>query len=74
LKKTEIRSLKVGYKVKVQKIQRPTNRSFNISIPTPVADALEIDKGEVLEWFIENKNTLVLKRTSPKQPIKFKNI
>jgi len=66
--------MKMGYKVKVQKVQRPTNRSFSISLPTPVADALEIEKGEVMEWFIEDKNTLVLKRSKTKPPKKLKSI
>ena len=64
----------MGYKVKVQKVQRPTNRSFSVSLPTPIADALEINKGEVMEWFIENKNTLVLKRVKSQPARKLKSL
>jgi len=56
----------MGYQVKIQKVQRPTNRSFYVNMPTPLADAIELEKGEVFEWLIEDKNTLVLKRVKAK--------
>ena len=31
----------------------------------PLAQALEIEKGEVIEWVVQDKHTLILKRTSP---------
>ena len=56
----------MGYQVKIQKVQRPTNRSFYVNMPTPLADAIELEKGEIFEWLIEDKNTLVLKRAKAK--------
>ena len=56
----------MGYQVKIQKVQRPTNRSFYVNMPTPLADAIELEKGEVFEWLIEDKNTLVFKRAKAK--------
>ncbi len=47
----------MGYPVKVQKVERPTNRSFYINLPAALADAVQLAKGESLEWFIEDKNT-----------------
>ena len=52
----------MGCKVKVQKIERPTNKSFSISFPTTLADAIELEKGEEMEWFIEDRNTFILRR------------
>lgn len=55
----------MGYKIKIQKVQRPTNKSFYVNMPTAIAEALNIEKGEEFEWTIEDKNTLVLKRVTP---------
>lgn len=52
----------MGYQVKIQKVQRPTNRSFYVNLPVALAEALQVDKGDVFEWFIEDNNTLVLVR------------
>lgn len=62
----------MGYEVKIQKVERPTNRSFYVNLPTPIAEAIELDKGEVFEWRLEDKNTLLLirKATRPVKKIK----
>ena len=57
----------MGYKVKLQKINRPTNKSFFVSIPVVFVEALEMEKGEVFEWILEDKNTLVLQRSRKKR-------
>lgn len=64
----------MGYQVKIQKVERPTNRSFYINIPAAIADALEVKKAEVFEWTIENKNTLVLSRKKTTSPRKLKSL
>ena len=56
----------MGYRVKIQKVERPTNRSFYVNLPVAVAEALNIEKGEDYEWLIEDKNTLVLSRVKKK--------
>ncbi len=58
----------MGYIVKVQKVERPTNRSFYLNLPAVLAEALNIQKGEQLQWSIEDKNTLVLSRLNPQKP------
>ena len=58
----------MGYPVKLQKVERPTNRSYYINFPTAVAEALHVEKGEEFEWIIEDKNTLILKRMNPLLP------
>ena len=52
----------MGHKVKIQKGQRPTNRAFKVVMPTAIAEAIKMEKGEYFEWLIEDKNTLVLTR------------
>ena len=52
----------MGYRVKIQKVQRPSNRSFYLNFPMVLAEALGVEKGETFEWSIEDKNTLIVKR------------
>jgi hypothetical protein len=53
----------MGYLSKVQVIERANqNRQFYLICPAPLAQALELAKGEEIEWIIEDKTTLVLKR------------
>jgi hypothetical protein len=52
----------MGYRVRVQRVDRPTNRSFYLNFPSPIADAVDLQKGEEFEWFVEDRNTFVLKR------------
>ncbi len=52
----------MGYSVKIQKVERPTNKSFYINFPAAIAESVNIEKGEEFEWLIEDRNTFVLKR------------
>lgn len=52
----------MGYKVKVQKIDRKTNKSYYINFPSAIAESINLEKGEELEWFTEGRNCFVLKR------------
>jgi hypothetical protein len=38
------------------------NRQFYLIRPAPLAQALELEKGEEIEWIIEDKATLLWKR------------
>ncbi|MBS1223202.1 MAG: hypothetical protein H6R23_2822 [Proteobacteria bacterium] len=53
----------MGYPTKVQLIKRKDSEQWYINFPTPLARALEFDKGEVVEWVIQNQLTLTLRRT-----------
>jgi hypothetical protein len=57
-----------GCQIKVQKVERPTNRSYYLNLPVVLAEAMEIAKGEQMVWLIEDKNTLLLCRTQRKPP------
>lgn len=52
----------MGYKVKIQKIERINNKTYYVNFPVTFAEAVGIKKGEEMEWFIEDRNTYVLKR------------
>ena len=54
-----------GYVIKVQKVERPTNRSYYLNLPVVLAEALGIKKGEEMKWLVEDMNTLLLCRTQP---------
>ena len=64
----------MGYACKVQKIRRETQNTYYINLPAAIAEALDIQKGEVLEWYIEDRNTLVMQRSKPRKPMPLKNI
>ena len=64
----------MGYPVKIQKVQRPTNRSYYVNLPVTLAEALEVQKGESFEWLLENKNTLILQRLKPAAPRRLKKL
>ena len=62
----------MGYPVKLQKVDRPTNRSYYINFPVPLAEAMQVEKGEEFEWIIEDRNSLVLKRIKPRPSVRKK--
>ena len=52
----------MGYGVKIQEVKRANSRSFYVNFPVAFADAVNLGKGEEMEWVIEDRNTFVLKR------------
>lgn len=52
----------MGYNVKIQKVERPTNTSFYVNFPAAIAEATDVRKGEEMEWFVEDRNTFILRR------------
>jgi hypothetical protein len=62
----------MGYKVKLQKVTRPTNNTFFVTVPMVLVDTMELEKGEAFEWLLEDKNTLILQRKAPKPPRQLK--
>lgn len=55
----------MGYKAKIQRVDRGKTKSFYINFPAAVAEACNIEKGEEMEWLIEDKDTFVIKRVIP---------
>ena len=64
----------MGYQTKIQKVERPTNQSYYVNLPSAVAQALDVEKGELFEWIIEDKNVIILKRIKEIQKTNFKKL
>ncbi len=52
----------MDYPTKLQCIRRRNSCQFYINFPMPPAEALELRKGECLEWTIVDKGHLLLSR------------
>jgi bifunctional DNA-binding transcriptional regulator/antitoxin component of YhaV-PrlF toxin-antitoxin module len=53
----------MGYESSVQVIERANHtRQYYLICPAPLAQALEMEKGEIIEWVVEDKHTLIIKR------------
>jgi len=58
----------MGYLTKVQVIERANNtRQYYLICPAPLAQALELEKGEEVDWVVEDQSTLVLRRPQLKR-------
>lgn len=67
----------MGYNVRLQKVERPTNRSYYVNLPVVLAETLDFNKGDVLEWSVKDKTTLLLRKisigtTAKNEPVKHK--
>lgn len=52
----------MGYPTKVQLIKRKNSEQWYINFPSAVAQAMEFQRGETVEWTVEDKSLLALKR------------
>jgi len=64
----------MGHPTKVQLIQRKKGPDqWYINFPTAVANAMEFDKGETVEWVVEDKANVILHRQQvPPSPVTVK--
>lgn len=53
----------MGFPTKIQKINRKKSEQWYINFPSALAQAMEFDKAEVVEWIVVDNHTLTLKRT-----------
>ena len=53
----------MGYPTKVQLIQRKASEQWYVNFPAALAQAMEFNKGETVEWVIQDRKSLSLKRT-----------
>ena len=63
----------MGYPTKMQSIKRGKSFQWFVNFPAAIAAAMGFEKSEIVEWEIEDKNTLKLKRVKIK-PQKKKNL
>lgn len=57
----------MGFQSKVQVIERAGGtRQFYLICPAPLAEAMELEKGEAIEWVVVDKHELTIRRERPK--------
>jgi hypothetical protein len=56
----------MGFPTKVQLIKRKDSEQWYINFPSAIAQAMEFEKGETVEWVVEDKTRLTLKRPDAK--------
>ena len=54
----------MGYPTRVQLIQRKASQQWYVNFPAALAQAMEFRKGEVIEWAVLDRDTLLLRRTA----------
>lgn len=52
----------MGCPTKVQLIKRKESEQWYVNFPAQIAQAMEFERGETVEWVIEDKSQLVLRR------------
>jgi hypothetical protein len=52
----------MGYPTRVQLINRKDSKQWYINLPAALALACDFSKGEVVEWVVRDKYSLVLER------------
>ena len=55
----------MGFPTKVQLIKRKASEQWYINFPSAVAQAMEFSRGETVEWIVEDKALLALRRLDP---------
>ena len=58
----------MGFSTKIQLIKRKASEQWYVNLPSAVAQAMEFEKGEVVEWVVEDKYKMTLKRGQSKMP------
>jgi hypothetical protein len=53
----------MGYPTKIQLIKRANSQQWYVNFPAAVAQAIEFNAGEVVEWIIDDHQRLVLQRS-----------
>jgi hypothetical protein len=58
----------MGFPTKVQLIHRQASEQWYSNFPSAVAQAMEFSRGETVEWIVEDKSLLALRRLQPPAP------
>lgn len=53
----------MGYSTKIQLIKRAKSEQWYVNFPSALAKAIEFERGEVVEWLIDNYQRLILMRS-----------
>ena len=52
----------MGCPTKVQLIKRKESEQWYINFPAAIAQAMEFQRGEIVDWLIQDKSQLILRR------------
>ncbi len=52
----------MGFPTKIQLIKRASSEQWYVNLPSAVAQAMEFEKGEIVEWVIVDKQRMILQR------------
>ncbi len=52
----------MGFPTKVQLIRRRNSQQWYVNFPSAIAQAMQFERGEIVEWVVEDKSQLVLRR------------
>ena len=55
----------MGFPTKVQLIKRKESEQWYVNFPSAVAQAMDFEKGDLVDWQIEDRKQLVLNRMEP---------
>ena len=55
----------MGFPTRVQLIKRKASEQWYINFPSAIAQAMEFSRGETVEWIVEDKALLALRRLEP---------
>jgi len=59
----------MGFPTKVQLIHRKASQQWYINFPSALAQAMDFSRGETVEWSVEDKTLLALRRLHPPGPV-----
>ena len=59
----------MAFPTKVQLIQRKASEQWYINFPSALAQAMEFQRGETVEWIVEDKSLLALRRPAAPPPV-----
>ncbi len=57
----------MGYKTKIQRIDRENSKQYYANMPSAIAQGMNLRKGECFEWIVEDGDTLILRRCRKRQ-------
>lgn len=53
----------MGFPTKIQLIKRSKSEQWYINFPSALAQAMDFERGEIVEWSVEDKHKLILRRS-----------
>ena len=63
----------MGFPTKIQLIKRKTSEQWYINFPSALAQAMDFEKGELVEWTVSDKAHLIVSRSNcPPDPVDIK--